>query len=149
MMFAFGPQPDPKVIEDRADDVSMEAAFGAWSAGYSDGRNERAYHVFPEDSQDLQPLYSDGFERGERDRLYAKRIEERLPKEPGDEASRSLAKLSEASEQLDDASGDSAARVAWRRTGREWLAIWRWLKETIDVLMFFAVLALAAALIWG
>ena len=81
MIFSTGPTPDPKLIEDRPDNVSVEAALGAWNAGYWDARAERDYHVFPGDAADLQPFYSDGFERGERDELHKVRINERLPDE--------------------------------------------------------------------
>lgn len=86
MMFSTGPSPDPKLIEDRPDDVSVEAAVGAWLAGYSDARKDREYHVFPPDSTDLQPFYSNGFERGERDELHMQRINGRLPEENAGEA---------------------------------------------------------------
>lgn len=81
MLFAMGPTPDRELLDSRPDDVSFEAAVGAWHAAYSDARNDRAYHVFPPDTHVLQEFYEDGYLRGQRDKLHMKRINERIPRE--------------------------------------------------------------------
>ena len=88
MMFAMGPVPDQMLIETRPENVSMEAALGAWHAAYSDARNERPYHVFPPDTHDLQEFYEDGYLRGQRDKLHMQRINERLGPEAAEEQPR-------------------------------------------------------------
>lgn len=83
MIFSTGPTPDPKLIEERPDTVSVEAALGAWNAGYWDARALRDHHTFAEDVTELQELYDDGFGRGLRDQLHQDRINERVPREAG------------------------------------------------------------------
>ncbi len=139
MIFSTGPSPDPKLIEDRPDDVSLEAALGAWSAGYYDARNKRDYHIFPADSEDLQPFYSNGFERGERDELHMQRINERIPEEE-----RTKAKASEKKPAPIIVRPPLPRRVALR--AREAHGA---LKANADLLMVGSVLSVAAALVWG
>ena len=135
MIFSTGPAPDPKLIEDRPDHVSLEAAVGAWSAGYWDARHKREYHIFPADSEDLQPFYSNGFERGERDELHMQRITERLPeREPKTDK-----------EALPDAPIDAILRAI--ANGAR--SAHRGLKANSDLLMVGSVLAVAAAMVWG
>jgi hypothetical protein len=138
LIFSTGPSPDPKLIEDRPDDVSLEAAVGAWQAGYLDARNKRAYHIFPADSEDLQPFYSNGFERGERDELHMQRINERIPEE----------------ERSKTPSGARPAPVVvrppfLRRAALRARATHKALKTNSDLLMVGSVLAVAAAMVWG
>ncbi len=141
MIFSTGPSPDPKLIEDRPDDVSLEAAVGAWSAGYYDARNEREYHIFPADSEDLQPFYSNGFERGERDELHMQRINERIP-----EKERAKASAKKPAQRSSEAPQPVLASLGIARRGR---AVHRALKTNSDLLMAGSVLAVAAALVWG
>ncbi len=136
MIFSTGPSPDPKLIEDRPDDVSLEAAVGAWSAGYYDARNKREYHIFPADSEDLQPFYSNGFERGERDELHMQRINERIPEKERGKAP--------------DRPAPVVVRPPFlRRVLLRSRAAHRALKTNSDLLMAGSVLAVAAALVWG
>lgn len=131
--FSLGPQPDRKVIEDRPDGVSIEAAVHAWSAGYTDARTGRDYYIFPDDSADLQPLYSDGFERGERDKLHLARITERVPKEEGEENSA-------ASSRPRPAIRAEPARVVGLLS--------RQIKANFEVLVLLSALGLIAAVVW-
>ena len=134
-IFSFGPQPEQKVIEDRPDGVSVEAAFHAWQADYADARAGRDYHVFPEDSADLQPLYSDSFERGERDKLHMTRIAERVPAKP---------------EEQEQSPPVQRSSPLWRSLA-SWLrlrALRRQVKVNIEVLLFLAALGLIAAVVW-
>lgn len=132
MMFAIGPQPDRKVIEDRPDGVSVEAAMMAWHAGYNDAHNARPYHVFPDDAAELQALYSNGFERGEVDRRHVERVNGRIP-----EAER--AGSSAAEEPAVEAGSAGSARAKARSAAR-------WAEDNPGLVNSGAILAGALAI---
>jgi hypothetical protein len=66
------PAPKPEVLEKHLPDgVSEEMGLYAWREGWIDGRDGSPYRYLEEHSE-LQALYSDGFDTGEKEKAIIK-----------------------------------------------------------------------------
>lgn len=66
-MYILTPQPPADLLENLPDGVSLESAVTAWYGGHNDGYAGKEYRIFKE-SLGIQDIYSDGYERGEKNR---------------------------------------------------------------------------------
>lgn len=80
-MFVFTPQPPQELLEDLPEGVSIESAVIAWYEGLNDGYAKKEYRIFKEDLG-IQDIYSNGYERGEKNREVATEIEQGRKQEP-------------------------------------------------------------------
>lgn len=75
-MFPIGMIPPQDLMQDLPGDVPVEAAIAAWQAGLKDALEDRAPYTFPE-FEELQPLYDNGYARGDKAVRIARIIDAR------------------------------------------------------------------------
>lgn len=81
----FGITPPKEIFEDLPEGVSIQIAAETWFSAYHDGHEGKEYHVFGKDQAHLQPIYSNGYDQGER----GKAAREALGARPGVQSSES------------------------------------------------------------